>query len=188
MLARTPAIVIAVLIIITGLALADMFLPSIGSIFSAGAKGTLVIKLTDAPVELKHLNVTISSLSSLRVEYTFNFPRKETWENLWFVGGLSEFNVDILALQNVTKDLSITEIPSGKYTKVRVAITAANATLIDGETVNLIVPSERIDVILDFEVEAGKTTTLLLDMEVDWAAISRTGRLRPILKAKVMAD
>lgn len=185
MLGRTSAIVFAVLILVTSLIVADVFLPSIRNALSE--KGTLVVKLTDAPVELEHLNVTISGLSALRVEYIFNLPRREAWEDLSFVDGLSEVYVDILALRNDAKDLSITSIPPGGYTKLRIRITKANATLADGETVDLVVPSTRIDVIIDFEIKAREATTILLDMQADWAAISQSGRLRPVLKATVVA-
>ena len=37
----------------------------------------------------------------------------------------------------------------------------------------------------DHEVEAGKTTSVLLDMQADWVAISHSGNLRPVLKAIV---
>ncbi len=92
-----------------------------------------------------------------------------------------------MALRNDAKDLSITGIPPGGYTKLRIRITKANATLADGETVDLVVPSTRIDVIIDFEIKAREATTILLDMQADWAAISQSGRLRPVLKATVVA-
>lgn len=144
--------------------------------------GTLVVKLTDAPVELKHLNVTIGNLSAQRVE-----DENETWEKLSFVDGVSEVYVDILALQNVTRDLSITEIPLGNYTKLRMTITTANATYINGETVDLKVPPRRIDVKVHFEIKAGETTRLLIDMQADWVAISHSQNLRPVLKAMVLS-
>lgn len=186
MLARTLAIIIGILVLVTGLVVADVFLPSIRHVLSE--KGTLVVKLTDAPVELKHLNVTISGLSALRVEYIFGLPRREAWEDLWLVDGDSGAYIDILSLQNVTKDLSVTKIPPGKYTKLRMTIARANATLTDGETLDLVVPSTRIDVVINFEAKAKETTTIRLDMQADWAAISQTGRLRPVLNAIVMAD
>ena len=144
--------------------------------------GTLVVKLTDAPVELKHLNITIGNLSAQRVE-----DENETWEKLSFVDGVSEVYVDILALQNVTRDLSITEIPLGNYTKLRMTITTANATYINGETVDLKVPPRRIDVKVHFEIKAGETTRLLIDMQADWVAISHSQNLRPVLKAMVLS-
>lgn len=175
----TTGILVAVLIIagivVGGLEFPEIRLPSLGP-----SLGTLVVKLTDAPVELEHLNVTISSLAAKRVENS-----EESWIELSFVDGVSEVYVDILELQNVTKDLSITEIPPGNYTKLRMSVTQANATYISGQTVDLIVPPGHIDIIVHFEVEAGETTRVIVDMEANWVAISQSGRLRPVLKATV---
>ncbi len=143
--------------------------------------GTLIVKLTDAPVELTHLNVTIDSISALRVEHG-----EEEWEELSFVDDVSEVYVDILALQNVTEDLSVTEITPGNYTKLRMTIATANATYVGGETVDLKVPPGRIDVIVHFEVKAGETTKILVDMTADWVSISQSQRLRPVLKASIL--
>lgn len=169
--------VLVAALIIAGVIFSGLSLPSF-----VPKTGTLIIKLTDAPVDLKHLNVTIGNLSALRVE-----DGNETWEQLSFVDNVSEVYVDILALQNVTMDLSITDIPPGNYTKLRMTITTANATYINGETVDLKVPPGRIDVIVHFEIESGETTRLLIDMQADWVAISHSQRLRPVLKATVMS-
>ena len=47
------------------------------------------------------------------------------------------------------------------------------------------VPSGKIDVITEIELEAGDVETVLIDMEPDWAAISNSNNLRPTLKAIV---
>jgi len=174
-------ILVAVLII-AGVVAGGIRFPNLRLPGIVSDRGTLIIKLTDAPVELKHLNITIDSISALRVEH-----ENETWEKLTFVQGVSEVYVDILSLQNVTRDLSITEIPPGNYTKLRMSIKTANATYSDGRTVDLIVPPGRIDVIVHFEIKAGETTTVLVDMEADWVAISHSRRLRPVLKATVIS-
>jgi len=170
-------ILVAVLII-GGFAAGGIRFPSLRLPSMVSDKGTLIVKLTDAPVELKHLNVTISNISAHRVE-----AGKETWENLSFVGGVHEVTVDILSLHNVTKDLSIAEIPTGNYTKLRLTITSATATYMNGEIETIIVPSGRIDIIVHFQIKAGETTKLLVDMQGDWVVISNSGRLRPVLKA-----
>ena len=167
--------VLVAVLIIAGILVGGIRLPGLAS-----NMGTLVVKLTDAPVDLEHLNVTISSLAAQRVENDV-----ETWEELSFIDGVSDVYVDILELQNVTKDLSIVGVPTGNYTKLRMSITKANATFIGGKTEDLIVPPGHIDIIVEFEVEAGETTRVIVDMEADWVAISQTLRLRPVLKATV---
>jgi len=85
-------------------------------------------------------------------------------------------------------DLSLTQIPVGNYTKLRLSILTANATYANGENQTLRVPSDKIDVIVHFEIQPGETTMLLLDMQGDWVAISHSGNLRPVLKATVISS
>ncbi len=137
--------------------------------------GTLIIKLTDAPANITHLNVTITSISVHRVE-------DDVWENLTFVG-VSNVSLDLLELENITRDLSETDIPSGNYTKIRLSIGEANVTYAEGGWDPVRVPSGKIDVIVHFEMESGGVRILLIDMRVEWVAISNNNNLRPVLKA-----
>ena len=104
-------------------------------------KGTLVVLLTDAPVELKHLNITISNISVQNID-----SEEETWVDIPFVDGVTEWYTDLLALQNVTEELSVTQIPESNYTKVRMTVTTANATYTDGTTTDLRVPPGHLDI------------------------------------------
>ncbi len=88
-----------------------------------------------------------------------------------------------MTLQNVTRDLSVTELAPGNYTKLRMEISTANATDIDGNIIPLTVPPGHIDVIVHFEIKAGETTIILVDMI---GHISATNKLSPVLKAKVV--
>ena len=143
--------------------------------------GTLVVLLTDAPVNLTRLDVTLDSISAHRKGYG-----NESWVDLAFVKSVSEVSFNLLALQDVVMNLSLTEIPPGNYTMIKMHVKAANATFADGNTTILKVPSEHIKVIVHFEIVAGEDTTVLLDMEADWVAISKSGNLRPVLKATVL--
>jgi hypothetical protein len=181
---RRVGLYAAIGILIAGLIIAGVFLsgaqfPSITSPVFKAQTGTLIVLLTDAPVNLTKLNVTIGNLSAHSVE--------EGWINLPFVNDEEEVSFNLLALQNVTMELSIAEIPVGNYTKMRMTIKNANATFANGdsEPVPLTVPSGHIDIIIHFEIESNGTTVLLIDMEPDWVAISKTNRLRPIFKADV---
>ena len=143
--------------------------------------GTLTVLLTDAPADLKHLNITIDSLAALNVD-----DPEENWIDLSFVGEDEEVYFDLLALYNVTIELSTQEIPPGNYTKLRMTIKTANATKTDGEIIDpLKVPPGKLDIIIHFEIKAGDTTFLLIDMEADWVAISQSNRLRPVFKATI---
>ena len=143
--------------------------------------GTLTVLLTDAPADLETLNITIDSLSVLNVD-----DPEEDWFDLGFVNEEEEIYFDLLALYNVTMKLSEDEIPVGNYTKLRMTIKTANATKTDGEIIDpLEVPPGKLDIIIHFEIKAGDSTILLIDMEADWVAISKSNRLRPVFKATI---
>ena len=50
------------------------------------------------------------------------------------------------------------------------------------------VPPERIDVIARFTIDSRNPVVVLIDMEPDWIAISKSGNLRPVLKATVSQE
>jgi hypothetical protein len=143
--------------------------------------GNLTVLLTDAPADLKHLNITIDSLATLNVD-----DPEENWIDLPFVNDAEEVYFDLLALYNITMELSDEEIAAGNYTKLRMTIKTANATKTDGEIIDsLKVPSGKLDIIIHFEIKPEDSTTLLIDMEADWVAISKSNRLRPVFKATI---
>ncbi|MGB9622904.1 MAG: DUF4382 domain-containing protein, partial [Candidatus Bathyarchaeia archaeon] len=98
---------------------------------------------------------------------------------------------DLLTLVNVTKDLAASEIPVGNYSKIRMEISKANATLSDGSMIDLRVPPGHIDIHVKFEIKAGKTTDLLIDIIADRVKIANEGmsgktpNLNPQFKAIV---
>ena len=159
-------------LIVSGLYLSGLQFPGF-----ATEKGNLVVLLTDAPVDIDHLNITIDSLSVKL--------KNESWIPLPLVDGRDEIYFDLLALYNVTMELSDAKMPVGNYTKIRMTIKTANATLANNETVDLTVPPGHIDVIIKFEIESDDVTVVLVDMQPDWVAISESNSLRPILKASV---
>jgi len=159
-------------LIISGVYLSGVRFPSI-----TAQKGTLIVLLTDAPVNITHLNITIDSFS-VNLE-------NESWIDIPFVDNEDEVYFDLLQLYNVTMELSVAEIPAGNYTKMRMTIKTANATFANGDTPDLTVPPDKIDIIIQFEIEHDDTTVVLIDMQADWVAISQNNSLRPVLKASV---
>ena len=106
----TAGVLIAFLII-TSVAISNLTMPNLRFPWFTTSSppvpntGTLVVMLTDAPVNLAYLNVTLDSISAHRQGYG-----NETWVNLTFVNNVPAVYFDLLALQNVAMNLSVTEI------------------------------------------------------------------------------
>ena len=168
--------VLVAVLIIAGVMMSGLKLPGFYN------KGTLVIKLTDAPVDLSNLYVNITSLEVHKAEHG---AEEGEWIPLEFVpAGTKWVYVDILSLQNVSRDLSVTDVLPGDYTKIRMDVSAAKANYTDGHMEDVIVPPGHLDIIVHFEIEVGFETVLLVDMT---AHISQTNRLSPVLKATVVS-
>ncbi len=152
-----------------------------GNILLISGKGMLTIRVTDAPVDLKNLNVTID------------------WLRIQGDGGLIDltlttesepFYFDLLALQNVSETLSTTEIPAGNYSMIEMHVLTANTTYPDNTTADLTVPSDVIKVLLSphLGLEPGGQVKVLIDLQpedLSAIAISHSLNLRPVVKAVV---
>ena len=145
--------------------------------------GTLIIKVSDKPANLTELWLTIDKVSAHR-----QGEGNETWIDLTFINNVSNATFDLLKLHNVTMDLSITQIPSGNYTQIRMHVAAANATEVGGDSYDLTVPGngELKIVNLHITIEAGEETALLIDIVPDHIHISQSHKFAPTLKARIL--
>jgi len=180
--------ILVAILIIGGIVAGGIHFPSLRLPSMVSDKGTLMIKITDAPVrDLKHLNITIDS---------FEVHRNETdeWLSIPIDGGQVSFDLLNLRDKNITKDAAIGAVPPGNYTMIRMHIVEGleftNATLDDevGTVIPLNVPSEKIKIPVHFEIKAGETTTIILDITADSAHIASNPEhnLRPVVKPIVM--
>ena len=153
--------------------------------------GILTVLLTDAPVDLDKLELTISGLEVHRVADDEDTSEGE-WEQLIDEND-NPISFDLLEYQDGrTLELASVSIIGGTYNKIRMYISDNEedgpfAYYKDEEKYpdnpyDLSVPSNKIDVITNFVLEAGEAVTVLLDMQPDWVAISNSGNLRPIVK------
>jgi hypothetical protein len=168
--------ILVAVVIIAGFVAANNFLRPV--------TGTLTIRIMDKPVELKHLNMTI--------DWVKIKDDNGNWYNLTIENPNEDgtFYFDLLALQNVSKTLSVTEIPEANYTAIWMHVLTANATYPDETTADLNVPSDVIKVLLKphLSLEGGGQVTVLIDLQPDdlnAIAISHSLNLRPVIKATV---
>lgn len=167
----------AAIIIIAAVFASGIPLPSNPDSQKTTILGTLIVSIKDAPVQLSKLEVTIDSIEVLN--------ENNGWTKLPFIEGTQEVHFDLLTLQDISQDLSTTQLPVGDYIKIRLHVKDATATFQDDSTTDLNVPSNKIDIIVHFQIEEGSTTKLLIDMTADTTAISNSNNLKPVLKATV---
>jgi len=173
-------ILLAILIIGT-FAVAGIKIPSLRLPGFLANRGTLTVKVMDAPTELEHLNITIDELSIQKANDT-----DEAWINLELIDG-EPIYFDLLALHDVSLTLSKTEIDAANYTMIKMHILTANATYTDGSTSDpLRVPSEWIKVILKphLNMQSGAAITITIEL-IPETNISHSLNLRPTMKAMV---
>jgi hypothetical protein len=173
--------ILVAILIIAGIVTSGFQIPSLRLPSFVSDRGTLIIKVMDKPITLKHLNLTI--------DWVKIKDPSDQWI-LLDIKGDAPFYFDLLALQNVSETLSETQIPAGNYSMMRMHILTANATYPDGETVQLRVPSDVIRVILKphIKMESGSSITVLIDLQpedLETIAISHSLNLRPVIKAVV---
>lgn len=148
--------------------------------------GRLIVLLTDAPVELEQLMITITDLEVHKVG-------QEDGEDGEWVTLLEdeEITFDLLLYQNgETLNLASVDIEAGTYNKIRMNVSEADAYYPEDPNppVSLSIPPGKIDVITKFELESDETEVVTIDMEPDWVAISESNNLRPVLKAIISED
>jgi len=150
-------------------------------ILPAKATGTLVIRVTDAPVQdLKSLNITVDSFEA-------HLKETDQWINVTVIGGQKTF--DLLQLRNNISEVAATDqLPSGNYTKIRMHIVSAVAQVDGGEPFPVRFPPNKLDVIVRFEIKAGSTIILIIDIQVDTVKIAANPQhnVTPVMKATVV--
>jgi hypothetical protein len=87
---------------------------------------------------------------------------------------------DLMAIESVENLISSTEITAGSYNQIRFYVNTAIVTAASG-TYNAEVPSEKINVAVQFEVKSGDVTEVVLAWDPD-ASLNKTGNNPPVYK------
>lgn len=164
---------------------------ALGMLFLAGCsidgtpgKGTMVVKLHDAPVNYEEVNIFVE-----RVEVN-----NTSGENGWQVISEPNRSYNILELTNGNFEvLADAELEEGTYRQIRLILSRdQNSVVIDGEQFGLFVPSGAqtgVKLNIDAEIREGIEYTLLLDFDAQRSVV-RTGQapfpgylLKPVIRA-----
>jgi hypothetical protein len=172
---------------VAGVLLAGLIIAAVVVAPVTAKTGILIVKVTDKPPlrqNLQKLLVTIDQLAAHRKGAGIT---GDTWVTLQFKEGVTQVEIDLLELENIVKDLSITEIPEGNYTMLKMRVVSATAVYSSGE-VSLKVPGEHLMMPIHFRIKPGKATTVLLDINYDKAVVSKANILKPVVKATVLSE
>lgn len=120
--------------------------------------GTVVVLVRDAPMDWARVNVTFSEVRIHRA----NAAEEEGW----FALTIEAATVDLLSLQDVAEVLAIDRVPTGKYTQVRVVVTAVEGVFANGGTVSLRVPDGIIKIVEPFDVPFADTASVTIDFDL----------------------
>jgi Domain of unknown function (DUF4382) len=137
--------------------------------------GTLRLFLTDQPVDLKQVWVTITDIEVHKTGGT------------WIHFAASGDSIDLLTLEGRQTLLEAAPLEQGKYTGIRFFVSEGHIIDADDERCELKVPSGKIHIPVDFNIEEGSETSILLDFDAEKSVhVVRTGKkehcnLRPVI-------
>jgi len=161
-----------------------------GSPSVSGGTGHLEINLTDAPIDLSNVtsvDVTITDVLVYSGVAGMNddgsgpivlSTHPETFNLLSLTGGATDL-------------LASGEVPAGFYQRVRLEISSASLTYLDGTTVDLKIESNKVDIPIPFQISTGDGSTILLDFDAAASVqvnetASDTFILRPVVTPKAL--
>lgn len=142
---------------------------------SKGGKGTVVIKLTDAPFPVSLVDKTMVTIDKIEIRSTaaVTLTEEETDnDTLYTVLFEGEKVFDLLDLQNgITAELLSMEIEAGSYDLIRMHVTSAEIVLKTGTSFDLKIPSGtssglKIKISPEMVIESGVVSEVLLDFDV----------------------
>ena len=138
-------------------------------------KGTVVIKLTDAPFPVSLVDQALVTIDKIEIRSTVEVENAEGEienETLYTVLFEGEKVVDLLDLQNgITTDLISMDIDAGSYDLIRMHVTSSEVILKDGTSFDLKIPSGsasglKIKIAPELVIESGVESEVLLDFDV----------------------
>lgn len=142
------------------------------------ALGTLQVRVTDAP------NPDITSVDVTVKDVRVHHAGSGEWRTV--VQGPETF--DLVALTGVEGILGSGPLDPGRYTQVRLSVESV-AVVRDGETLEAGVPSDEIKLVGTFVIEAGETTIISLDFDVEDSLVDRgpeTMIFKPVVRLGVL--
>lgn len=145
--------------------------------------GMLKLSLTDQPINgLKEVWVTITNIE----------VHKDS--GAWISFDATGDSVDLLTLKNREQVLQSHPLDPGSYTGIRLDVTEGHIIESDDTRCDLKIPSSKIEIPLNFKIDQGKETDMVLDFNADKSVhVVETGHngqciMRPVILVKSVTE
>lgn len=137
------------------------------------SQGKLSVKATDAPGNIDDFTSVFVTVPTIKTHESGKGGDSDA-EGQESGAGWRSFGVDdnrqrfdlVKLLNGNTTELMNESLPEGKYTQIRLMATKAEGTLKNGSTVQINVPNNSLKIVKSFDIEKGKTTTFVVDINV----------------------
>jgi hypothetical protein len=142
--------------------------------------GTMSLYVKDAPASWTHVNVTFSEVKIHAASGTNN---SSGWITLTVENG----TIDLVHLANISSLLASSSVPTGKYTQIRIVVAEVTGMMTDGTNVTFTVPSGELKTTHPFNVTAGQTTKLTVDIDLEHSIVhnAQGWTFKPVLGAVI---
>jgi len=131
------------------------------------SSGTLEVRVRDAPADWAHVNVTFTEVWIHRA----GSAEDDGWTSL----SMEPTTIDFIALGNLTQLLALDRVPAGRYTQIRIVISAAEGTLASGGAVALRIPDGILKTSTSFLVPGGGIAAATLDIDLERSLVPTSG-------------
>lgn len=164
---KAAAAIVIVVIVIIGV---------IGAYALLGtSSGIVSVYIKDQLASWKHINVTF-----LEVQI---HEASEGNESGWHTLSVENGTLDLVSLTDVSALLASSDVDTGNYTQIRIVIISVIGVMQNGTNVTFFVPSGELKTAHPFNVTAGETTNLTIDIDLEHSITYSAQRwiFKPIL-------
>jgi hypothetical protein len=140
--------------------------------------GKISILVKDLPGNFTHVNVTFSEVRIHQASDNES-SNQSGWHNLTVANG----SIDLASLVNFSELLASGNVGPGKYTQIRIVVEKVIGTMADGTIVTFKVPSGELKTTHPFNITAGMTTTLTVDIDLSHSMVHNSSgwMFKPVL-------
>lgn len=159
--------------IISIIAILNFLTVGLSGCINSEGKGTLILKITDAPAEFE-ITKALVNISSVEVHLIATG---------WYTVVEEPQTFDLIQLKNAEEVLGNATLNAGRYTQIRLHVSDAFVT-VDGIEHKLKISSGTVQIISPFSIDKDETTTLTLDFDLEKSVVS-TGSNKYIMNPTI---